>query len=388
MLLKNLSQNKIVIVSGIVLSRHSAEVVFIIEMCNAFSKKGFDTTLLVPNFRMNTNNLFEYYGVDHPFKIDQIKIHEGFINGSIPGRNFNFAIHAAKQLRKSNGILIYSRSPWAFYFLTVLFHKPCIFEIHQSRFNGSLQTATYRHIIKQGMKHSGSRMICISRNLYDQWIEAGIDASKMISEHDAVNPSKFTGELSRAEARQMIGLPDRGKIVAYTGSLIPGKGVDVLVQTANLLPYLTFLIVGGEKQEIECLKKGMENNNVIFTGQVPPTQVPIYQAAADILVLPNTYGGVIDDVTSPMKLFEYMATKRPIVATDMPSLVEILKNNHNALVCPAGDAVKLAQTLDTLMSDTVLAETLSKNAYCDLTKYTWDARVQRLTDFFSTHHTK
>jgi glycosyltransferase involved in cell wall biosynthesis len=376
-------KKSIIVASSIVLSRHSAEVVFLMEMCSAFAKNGLETTLLVPNFFMARNDLFEYYGVEYPFKIKKLYLPKILTKGKLNGRGFIFSLFAARFISKMNYDIIYSRTPWVFFNLCIFYRKPCCIELHQFRFKSIFQSALYRLIIKYGMSNHKSSMICISRSLKKQWADFGVDKSRIIPEHDAVNLSKFTGNISKTKAKRLIGIKENKKIVAYTGSLQTGKGVHILIQCANLLPEIIFLIVGGEKNEIERLKRYMKHSNILFTGRVKPTLVPIYQASADILVLPNTKGSSIDDVTSPMKLFEYMATKRPIIATDMPSLLEILENERNALICRSGDYFKLSEKIKQLIDNNSLSMELSNKAYNDLEKYTWDARTQRLIKWFS-----
>jgi glycosyltransferase involved in cell wall biosynthesis len=217
----------------------------------------------------------------------------------------------------------------------------------------------------------------------NQWEKYGINGNEMRVAHDAVNMKKFNATLSKDEARRRLKINIEQPIVAYTGSLLPGKGVDVLVKCASRLPGVSFIIVGGREDQIRNLKQQVRYNNVIFAGYVEPAQIPAYQSAADILVLPNTKGGVIDDVTSPMKLFEYMASGRPIIATNVPSLMEILSNDYNALICQAGDDVELSEKIDQLCKSPTVGERLVKNAIKDIEKYTWDARAEHLSELFN-----
>ena len=377
----------VVYVSSNLISKYSADIVCIMEMCSAFTKNKFNTMLCVPKFNLSKEFLFEYYGVEYPFKIIEVDVPEVLVRRTIPGRGAIFSFIASKRLsNKMKKAVIYSRDPWIFFVISVLYKRHCFFEVHQFRFNGSLQTFIYRALVKRAAKSENGHIVCISKSLMKQWEKQGIDSAKIFVAHDAVNINKFNVTISKAEARQQLGFEQNPSIVVYTGSLIPGKGVDVLVKCTNRLPYISFIIVGGEKEQIRKLSKLARYSNVVFVGHIPPTRIPIYQAAADILALPNAKGSVIDDVTSPMKLFEYMASGRPIVATDMPSLLEVLENKYNALISPAGDDYKLSENIKLLFKDPSIGELLAKNARQDLEKYSWDARVGYLSELFDDFH--
>ncbi|MRS01814.1 glycosyltransferase family 1 protein [bacterium] len=336
----------------------------------------------MPKFNISRESLFKQYSVEFPFEIIEINLPRKFLNKSLPGIGIMFALRSIKTLLKINDAIIYSRDPWVFFILTALLRKSCIFEAHQFRFQGALQTFIYRRMVRYGSRMDNGRVVCISKKLLAQWEEYGIDNGKMIVAHDAVNISKFNTLLPKVEARKRLGFDQGRPLVIYTGSLIPGKGVDVLVKSANRLPGITFVIVGGDKEQIGNLSELVDHKNVIFVGQVPPAKVPEYQCAADVLALPNVRGSEIDDVTSPMKLFEYIASGRPIVATDMPSLLEILEDGYNALISPAGDDVKLADNIRLLFDEPRIGEQLVENGKRDLDKYSWDTRIRNISALF------
>lgn len=365
------------------LSKYSADIVYIMEMCNAFSKAGFNTTLCVPQTHLDTEMLFAYYGVEYPFEVLEINLPEIFLGGAICGRGAVFSLLAARRLNKIDNTIIILRDPWLFFIGTVIFKQQCFLDSHKYRCELPLQTLIYRMLVKCGVNTRYGRVVCISSTLKKQWERQGIDCTKMVVAHDAVNVNKFNTSIPKSEARKRLGLEYDVPIVAYTGSLIPGKGVDVLVKCANRLPDISFIIVGGADDNIGQLRKHVENENVFFLGHIAPERIPIYQAAADVLALPNTRGSVIDDVTSPMKLFEYIASERPIVATDMPSVLEILQDNYNALISPAGDDGKLAENIKLLLQNPSLGKQLVNNARISLEKFTWDARVQCLKRIFT-----
>ena len=364
------------------LASHSAANVNVMEMCNALSKNDYHAVLCVPAFDLDRDSLLAYYGIEHPFRIMEIPMPR-FGRGRMRGRAALFSILATARLARTDDAVLYTRDPWIFFLLAAVVGKKCLFETHQFDFLGPVQTTLYRTMIRWGVGSGNGRIVSISRALMNKWTGYGIKPSRITVAHDAVNPARYRQIPSKEEARRQLGLRGDRPLVVYTGSLIPGKGVEVLVRCANRLPGTGFVIVGGERDQIALLEQQATHGNVIFAGRVAPSQVFLYQAAADVLALPNARGSLIDEVTSPMKLFEYLAAGRPIVATDMPSLLEILTHGHNALISPAGDDAALAHNIRALVDTPALASLLVANARAELDKYSWDARIRTIAEHFN-----
>ena len=122
------------------------------------------------------------------------------------------------------------------------------------------------------------------------------------------------------------------------------------------------------------------SDNVSFTGFVPPSEVPSYLAAADMMVMPSTDRLHYASYTSPLKLFEYMASGRPVVVSDLPVLGEIVRDGENALVYPMRDVGALADALRRLWADQDLGRALAEQAWRDVQRYSWQARATRILE--------
>ena len=178
--------------------------------------------------------------------------------------------------------------------------------------------------------------------------------------------------------------PRTRPIVTYAGHLYPWKGVDVLVEALAGLPDVEAVIVGGHPRERDLARviglaerHGM-GGRIRFTGLVPPASVAQALAHADVLVLPNTPTEVSARYTSPLKLFEYLAAGRPIVASRLPALEEVLQAGVNALLGPAGDPAAMAAAIARLAGDPALALRLARQAFTDAERYSWPRRAERL----------
>jgi glycosyltransferase involved in cell wall biosynthesis len=177
-------------------------------------------------------------------------------------------------------------------------------------------------------------------------------------------------------------------IVAYAGHLYAWKGVDVLLEALALVPQATGLVVGGHAAEpdlarVKALAERLGiSGRVTFTGLVEPSRVPELLRSASVLALPNPASAISTRFTSPLKLFEYMAAGRAIVASDLPSIREILHNGVDALLVEPGDAKALAGAVRRLLEEPALAARLARAASEAAPQYSWDRRAERLERLF------
>jgi glycosyltransferase involved in cell wall biosynthesis len=193
-----------------------------------------------------------------------------------------------------------------------------------------------------------------------------------------------------AAAFDWIGPDPASPLVAYAGHLYPWKGVDILLDALALAPSLRGRIIGGHAAEPDLARLqdrarqlGLAGR-VEFTGFQPPAAVAAAVRAADALVLPNRGTTVSARYTSPLKLFEYLAAGRPIVAADLPALREILRDNENARLVPPDDPRALAEALLAVTRDPALAVRLARGAFDTAAEYSWDRRAARLESVLLT----
>ena len=173
-------------------------------------------------------------------------------------------------------------------------------------------------------------------------------------------------------------------LVVYAGHLYAWKGVDVLLEALAEVPEADGLIVGGHAKEPDLArvsaladKLGIASR-VRFTGLVDPPDVRALLSQASVLVLPNPPSAISTRFTSPLKLFEYMAARRPIVATDLPAMREVLTPDVHAIFVVPGSASALSAGIRRVLSDPELAVRLSETAATAVLDYTWDRRAERL----------
>ncbi len=186
-----------------------------------------------------------------------------------------------------------------------------------------------------------------------------------------------------------VAAPSGRPIVAYAGHLYAWKGVDILLEALAALPDVDGLIVGGHEREPDLARtKALAQQlgvaaRVTFTGLVEPPQVRAWLARANVLVLPNPASAISSRFTSPLKLFEYMAAQRPIVASDLPALREVLSPDENAVLVTPGSAPALAAGIRRVLDDPALATRVASRALDTVTDFSWDRRAERLEALFN-----
>jgi len=207
---------------------------------------------------------------------------------------------------------------------------------------------------------------------------------------DGVDIEKFNIDISKEKARQKLNLPLDKILIGYAGmfrTMGMEKGIDVAVKTLNYLDEQHILVlVGGRNKDIEFYQKLAKDwsleDRVLFIGQVKHREVPFYLKAFDVLIAPFPDNEHYRLYMSPLKIFEYMASQRPIAASDLPSLREVLNEENSVLIEPDNPR-SLAEGVKNILQNVKFADKISKQAYSDVQKYTWEKRAERILGFVS-----
>jgi glycosyltransferase involved in cell wall biosynthesis len=176
--------------------------------------------------------------------------------------------------------------------------------------------------------------------------------------------------------------------VVYAGQLYPWKGVDVLVEAMARVADARLVILGGLEGEPDLarvrarIEAGGLAGRTELRGTLPQSAVAGELTRAAVIVVPFLRSAMTERHTSPIKVFEAMAAGRPIVASDLPSTREVLRDGESALLVPPGDAAALAAALRRLLADHALAERLARAAWDAAPAYSWDARGAALRALF------
>ena len=352
------------------------------KMAEALAKQTESLTLLtggslLPS-QMSTVNLAEWYGVPCSFNIVSLPVHwhlnEPLFSGYRYPR-FDRAAALYSKLKAPN--LVFTRSPYAGHLCARL----------------KLNTIIETHI---GIEHSEFKLlkaIChtpsllgivtVTDYLKHKYIKAGLPENKILVWPDAVELSMFANLPPTQVLRDELGLPLEKKIATYCGHLYDSKGVPYFIAAAKYLPEVLFCLVGGWSQDIErCREQAKGLKNIHFAGFVPNQQVPKYLAASDFLMLPNSMKHELAYSTSPLKLFEYMAARRPVIASNIPALQGFLKHKENAFLIEPDSPTAIASALDTLTQDQNLSAQMVQQAWQEVQQFTWSHRAKDILTHF------
>lgn len=371
---------KLIYIANIRFPTEKAHGYQISKMCEAFAELGLTVELVVPTRRNDlfSEDFFLFYRLKRNFKIFQIDCID-FI--SLMGGTVGYWLQSLFFLFKvvfykiDKGDIVYTRNPEIAWLFSLRDNK-VVYEAHA--------WPVSKEILYKYLLHRTKHIITITNGIKDLFQKSGFNQRRILNMSDGVDLKQFDISISKQEAREKLNLPLDKKIVVYTGHLYGWKGADILTEAAamiseNILVYL----VGGTHHEISIFKKKYATANLNIVGFRPHAEMPIWLKAADVLVLPNKGGEKISEIyTSPLKLFEYMASKRPIIASDLPALREILNEDNSLLITP-GDPQALADGIKQMLVDEKFGLKLSESAYSDVQERSWIKRAQQILHFIS-----
>lgn len=388
---------KLLYIANARIPSEKANALQIMQNCEAFAEAGAEVTLWaarrfnLPALR-GVRDVWAYYGVRRCFRLRRLPCVD--LMPLVPGRSdwparlifylqyATFILSALVGLVFTRADLIYSRDEQTLLALSLF--KPrrlLVYEAHQ-RAQGRLGRWLQRQVVRRvGMAAA------VTARLAADLTALGADPARVIVAHDGIRRERFAGLPDRAAARAALGWPPQAFIAGYVGQLQTmgmDKGAAMLVEAAARLEGAALALVGGPAAAAEALRSrwlalGGAADGFLYAGQVAPERVPLHLAALDAGVLPFPWTEHFAYYASPLKLFEYMAAGCPVVASDLPSIAEVVADGETALLVPPGDVDALAAALRRLQTDPALAERLAANAQARaLAAYTWDARARAL----------
>lgn len=368
---------KLLYLANIRFPTERAHGIQIAHMCKAFALAGAEVELVVQQrVSVIREDAFTYYHLPKSFRITELRTLDtlqyawtGLLGRiSYTSQTTIYALHVLWYALRTDGV-IYSRDETVLYLLSFL-GRQFAYEIHAPKWN----------FLTRRVVSEAALLLPISQGLKDFYIQKGVAPERLIVAPDAVDLTQFDLSESREACRERLNLPLDKKIVLYAGHLYERKGAFTVGEAAPLLDDDTLvLFVGGTEDEIpDFTKRYGSDPRVRILGPKPHAKIPYYLRAADVLVLPNSAKDADARLyTSPMKLFEYMASGTPIVASDVPSLREIL-SEQNAYFFTPDDASALASTLAHVLSHTEEADEKAHASKESVKSYTWENRAKNI----------
>jgi glycosyltransferase involved in cell wall biosynthesis len=344
------------------------------KLCETFALEGNDVTMLAPSRKNKIKtDPYKFYNVSKNFKVVYIKCPD-LVDWGPTGfmlTTWIFGLLAVIEVLKRKTDWVYSRDIAALWILSWT-NKKFIFEIHDDQ----RKTGAARVLKKcTGLISTNRALISLHKEY------AGRDMPTLHAP-SSVSINEFPTDKNKERIRQDLGLSAERKIVLYAGHLYAYKGGDTLADAAVSLPQVDFVFVGGMENDINRFRgKYGSFENIKILGHKPHDMVPYYLKAADLLVLPNTAKDTFSLLyTSPIKLFEYMASGTAILASDIPSIREILDESTGFFFEPDSSASLQASILDIFKNGAEAAKRASQAAK-EVQKYSYIERARRVLKF-------
>jgi glycosyltransferase involved in cell wall biosynthesis len=343
------------------------------RMCAAFAALGHQVTLFTRG-AAGAADPFGFYGVAPGFRIEPRRW------PGVPGGGLWYG-HEVRRALAAGGPwdLVYARAVYGAA-AALRLGVPVVLEVHAP------PASLPRRLLEERVLRSPllRRLVTISDALRREylrlfpWIAGRVET---VVAHDAAEPDP-------PAAAPLEAWPGRdGALqVGYVGHLYPGKGAELVVEVARGVPEADFHLVGGTEADLARLRADAgDAPNLFFHGFVPPARVPAYHARFGAVLLPAGRrvqvggGGDIAPWMSPLKLFEYMGGGKPLVASDLPVLREVLRDGENALLAAPDQPAQWAEAIRALARDPARGRRLAERARADfLAGYTWRARAERV----------
>lgn len=364
---------RLVYLSDAPLPSRMAYSVHVMKMCQAFASLGHEVTLLAVDNRAQEEtsggDLFAHYGVRPSFQIELLRF-PGFKGGGL--------LHAWRSARRALRLqpdLLFGRYLRGLFMAWVLGSRS-VFETHlpPARLD-PVSRLMFRVLERKG----GVKMLVVISGVLRCLVEEQCRLRPVLVAHDGA-------DLPAVGQPAPESLPGAFP-VGYFGNLYAGRGIELIVELARLVPEASFHLVGGREQELRQRLQTQAPANVTLHGYVSPARALAMQRQCRALLMPyqrvvSVPGlGDTSQWMSPLKMFEYMASGAAIISSDLPVLREVLRDGDNALLAPPEAPAAWAAALRRLMSEPELAGSLARRAYDDLAQhYTWQGRARLILE--------
>lgn len=364
----------------------------IVQNCEALAAAGADVTLVVPrryNPAFRDADPWMHYGVARRFAIERVVCLDLFPLGrwcepvAAIGVLVSFTVAALVRSWRRPADVVYSRD--AVPLLAFSLWMPAtslVYEAHQasaSRIGQWIQRMCLRRV---------GTAFAVTSHLASHLEQ--VSGRQVAVLRDGFRQARFANLPAADAARHAAGLAADAFLVGYVGRLetmAMSKGLDLVVDAIARLddPAIGLCLVGGPADRAEALRDrwrqhGLTPDRLSIVGEVPAADVPRYLAAFDVCVLPLPFTPHFAYCASPLKLFEYMAAGRAIIASNLPSTTEVLADAETGVLVPAGDVAAFAEAVARLRRDEVARQAMGDRARCAVLAFSWDARARLILE--------
>lgn len=354
------------------------------KMCEAFLHEGMNFELVVPHRRTTNQSLRDFYGLDADIPIKKLPVPDWYASGRfgffIASLSFAVSYFFYLLSKKMHGehVIVYMMDTDQFSFFLIPFLRvPYFCEIHDAKKNMLLLRVLFR---------SSRGIITINRIIKKELMRVfGIAEHRVLIQPNGIDLKNYAGLPFRDEARKLLNLPLDKRIVLYAGKFYDWKGLDILLGVSSLLKGDVMLtLVGGTKEELRIAVKAASISSAITcVGPRDFKEIPLWLASADLLLVLGTKRNEYSYLhTSPMKFFEYMASRRPIVASHTPANGEIVSTSEVLFYEPDKPHDLADKIMYALSHKEEMAERVER-AYQKVLPLTWEMRARTIIRFMA-----
>lgn len=377
------------------LPTEKAHGVQIAKMCEVFAAQRLSVELVLP-YRHNKikQDIFSYYSLKKNFSVINLWSLDTMRLSFIPKRLSFFIQSITSAISMTfylwsrpyaKDTIYYARDYTSLFTLGLLGRRP-VGELHDYRLKKPRSFAKFIFEHLRALIVNSAGTLNAIRQHYQ------ISDERVLVASNAADTDFFDIMESKSEARSVLGLPADDFIVSYIGQLETvgmEKGVSNLMKAfAELLKTknnCTLCVIGGPDHRISEYKQEAKNldlpeNKIIFTGQVMYKQIPLYLRAIDVVTIPFPRNKQFEQTASPLKVFEFMAAGKTIVASDLPTLRTVL-NDKNCLFVEPENVHQLGEALLGLFESPELRDSLAKQAKDDSWQHSLSTRAKNILNF-------
>lgn len=364
---------KITIIFNNRLPTERAHGLQIIKTCEAFAKAEIEIELIIPDVLNNIKeDVFDYYRAERIFTVKKKKCW----GKSYRMKYVSFLINLLFS-RTNKERIIFTRHPEIAFLFSRLGYR-VIFELHNWR-----PERKKRNVL---LLKKVFLIIATTEIIKQEFVKNGFNEEKIMVAPNGVELEDFNLKSNAEEIRNLFGLPPDKIIILYSGHLYKQKGVYTIIEAAKELPEKHFVFIGGLLSDIENLKRAANGlKNVEIRGAKKYNEVPQYLRAADMLVIANSGADETErNFTSPLKLFEYLAAGKVIIASRVPAIEEFLDENEAVFFEPDSPQ-SLTKAIQEISDNRGKQAKLVSNALEKAKKYTWQSRIEKIVNFVKNY---
>ena len=348
------------------------------KLCEELSRQGHKINLILPKTGELNKNYFNFYNIKYKFRIIRL---ENFKEFPVGFNYYLFSFFSIMASNFKNQNLFITRNFFTSFLLSVL-NKKHLFEVHDDiLIEGRIIRFLVKYIKILNFA-SVLKVITTTDSLKKRYANYGIKKEKIHILHNASSLRSKFKKYSKFKKKLNIG---------YFGSIYQSRGIEIILKISHADQKNNYIIYGGDKKEIDELKKKYRNKNLFLHSHISYSKIKKELDKIDICILPYTkkitVSGNVGDIskyTSPLKVFDYMKMGKLIICSNLPVLREILNHNSNCLLVNKYENInEWLKKINTIKQNLKKFNKIRFNAYNYANKFNIHWRVKKILTFYN-----